>query len=105
MMPSGRVTLLGDAAHSMPPDRGLGGNNVLEDARLLTSILEKTESDIVWSQAVAEYETQMFARARKAVEESTKAAKMHVIKGPVSIWVRNTILKIMGRVIALKGRN
>ena len=104
MMPSGRITLLGDAAHSMPPDRGLGGNNVLEDARLLTSILGRPEKVIAWSQAIAKYETQMFARAKRAVEESTKAAKMHIIKNPVSMWMRNTILKIMGFIIAMKNR-
>lgn len=105
MMPSGRITLLGDAAHSMPPDRGLGGNNVLEDARLLTSILGRHQKEIVWSQAIAEYEMQMFARAKEAVLESTKAAKMHVIKNPLSMWMRNTILRFMGFVIAMKGRD
>ena len=102
MVLSGRITLLGDAAHSMPPDRGLGGNNVLEDARLLTSILGNPKEDIVWPRAIAEYERQMFARAKKAVEESTKAAKMHIIKNPVSIWMRNAILKVIGIVIAMK---
>jgi salicylate hydroxylase len=104
MMPSGRITLLGDAAHSMPPDRGLGGNNVLEDARLLVSILGAPQKDIVWPKVIAEYETQMLARAKRAVEESTKAAKMHIIKNPVSIIMRNTILKIMGLVMAWKNR-
>lgn len=102
MMPSGRITLLGDAAHSMAPDRGLGGNNVLEDARLLVSILGAPDKPIVWSQAIAEYENQMFARAKKAVAESTRAAKMHVIKNPISVWIRNTMLKIIGFFIVMK---
>lgn len=89
----------------MPPDRGLGGSNVLEDARLLASILGKPEEGIVWPKAIAEYEMQMFARAKKAVDESTKAAKMHVIKGPVAIWMRNTVLRIIGFVIAMKSRD
>lgn len=103
MMASGRITLLGDAVHSMPPDRGLGGNNVLEDARLLTEILDSSKV-IVWSKAIAEYESQMFMRAKKAVNESTKAAKMHIIKNPVSILIRNSIFKIMGLIIAMKNR-
>lgn len=102
MMPSGRVTLLGDAAHSMPPDRGLGGNNVLEDARLLTSLLGAPNKNADWPSIIAEYESQMFARTKKAVEESNKAAKMHVMKNPISIWMRNTMLRIAGFMLSMK---
>jgi kynurenine 3-monooxygenase len=35
------VALLGDAAHSFPPDLGLGVNSALEDVFLLCSILEQ----------------------------------------------------------------
>lgn len=75
IVPSGRVTLLGDAAHAMPPDRGLGGNNVLEDARLLSSLLASCEHPVHWPKLTGEYEKQMFDRARKAVQESNQAAE------------------------------
>jgi len=75
MVPSGRVTLLGDSAHAMVPDRGLGGNNALEDARLLTSLLVCSPKPIDWQKLTAEYEEQMFARAKKAVEDSYAAAE------------------------------
>lgn len=39
MAPTGKMTLLGDSAHAMFPDKGLGGNNALEDARLLSALL------------------------------------------------------------------
>ncbi len=104
MSPHGRVTLLGDAAHSMPPDRGLGGNNVLEDARLLTSLLGQPQQNLNWQALLAQYESKMFARAKEAVEESNRAAKMHVMKNPISIWVRNMVLRVMGFVIAKKTR-
>lgn len=73
MVPTGRVTLVGDSAHAMPPDRGLGGNNVLEDARLLSALLASAPKPISWLGLTEEYEKQMFARARIAVQESESA--------------------------------
>ncbi len=75
MVPSGRVTLVGDAAHAMPPDRGLGGNNVLEDARLLSTLLASSPKPINWPKLIEEFERQMFDRAKKAVQESDSAAE------------------------------
>jgi 2-polyprenyl-6-methoxyphenol hydroxylase-like FAD-dependent oxidoreductase len=75
MAPTGRVTLLGDAAHAMPTEKGLGGNNVLEDARLLSALLALSTKPISWSKLIGEYEREMFARARIAVQESENAAE------------------------------
>lgn len=75
MVQSGRVTLVGEAAHAMYPDRGLGGNNVLEDARLLSSLLASSSKPIDWPRLIEKYESQMFARARIAVQDSSNAAK------------------------------
>jgi salicylate hydroxylase len=75
MAPSGRVTLVGDSAHAMPPDRGLGGNNVLEDARLLVSLLASSSKPIDWPKLTGEFEKEMFARAKIAVQESENAAQ------------------------------
>jgi 2-polyprenyl-6-methoxyphenol hydroxylase-like FAD-dependent oxidoreductase len=75
MIHSGRVTLLGDSAHAMPPDRALGGNNVLEDARLLSTLLNSFPKPIDWPSLIAQYEKEMFARARIAVQESESAAE------------------------------
>lgn len=75
MVPSGRITLLGDSAHTMPPDAGLGGNNVLEDARLLSALLTSSPMPVDWPKLTAEFETQMFARAKQAIEETENIAK------------------------------
>ena len=75
MTPTGRTTLLGDSVHAMPTEKGLGGNNVLEDARLLSSLLEGAPNPIDWPRLIEKYEREMFARARAAVQESEKAAE------------------------------
>jgi len=75
MVPTGRVTLLGDSAHAMPPDRGLGGNNVLEDARLLSTLLATSPKSIDWRGLIEKYEREMFSRVKVAVQESENAAE------------------------------
>lgn len=75
LIPTGRVTFVGDSIHAMPPDKGLGGNNVLEDARLLSILLATSPRPINSSKLIGEYESKMFARARIAVQESENAAQ------------------------------
>ena len=75
MVPTGRITLLGDAAHAMPTEKGLGGNHVLEDARLLSALLAAAQNPMDWQGVIEKYEREMFARARAAVEESENAAE------------------------------
>ena len=75
MVPTGRVTLLGDAAHAMPTEQGLGGNNVLEDARLLSTLLASSQKAVDWPRVIEQYEREMFARARIAVQESENGAE------------------------------
>ena len=75
MVPTGRVTLVGDSAHAMPAERGLGGNNVLEDARLLSTLIASSLKPIDWPKLIEKYEREMFARARIAVQESESAAE------------------------------
>ncbi|MFC8342236.1 FAD-dependent oxidoreductase [Streptomyces sp. NPDC057280] len=59
---AGRVTLLGDAIHAMPPSFGSGANTALRDAAALTRALERAaRGDTPVVEAVAEYETEMRA--------------------------------------------
>lgn len=62
------MTLLGDAAHVMPPFAGEGANAALNDAaELARSILAHPGAA---DAAIAGYEEPMFARAAEAAEQS-----------------------------------
>ena len=58
----------------MPTEKGLGENNVLEDARLLSALLASKLNPIKWPGLIEHDERNMFARARAAVQESENAA-------------------------------
>ncbi|OPC80478.1 hypothetical protein B4N89_05505 [Embleya scabrispora] len=68
----GRTTLLGDAAHTMPPTVAQGGNQALEDAWALARALRRT-ADI--PEALADYRSSRARRAsltaRRAGSETT----------------------------------
>lgn len=66
---SGRIVLLGDAAHPMLPFLGQGGASAIEDAMILTRCLE---SEATPEQAFALYQRTRAPRARAATEEAAK---------------------------------
>ncbi len=69
-----RITLLGDAIHSMTPYRGIGGNIALKDAALLaTKLAAANKGEKPAIDAIAEYEASMREYAFAAVEDSRKA--------------------------------
>lgn len=69
-----RVTLLGDAIHSMTPYRGIGANIALKDAALLCSKLaEAQRGEKPLLHAIAEYEAAMREYGFAAVRDSLKS--------------------------------
>ena len=63
-----RITLLGDAVHSMPPTGGVGANTALRDAETLVGVLKTSGIE-----GVGEYEDQMRQYAAEAVTRSLGA--------------------------------
>jgi 2-polyprenyl-6-methoxyphenol hydroxylase-like FAD-dependent oxidoreductase len=68
----GNVTIIGDAAHAMPPFGGQGANTGLTDALLLVEKLTDGQHPTIEA-AIAAYEQQMFNEV-KPVQQDTLAA-------------------------------
>jgi 2-polyprenyl-6-methoxyphenol hydroxylase-like FAD-dependent oxidoreductase len=71
------LTIIGDAAHLMPPFAGEGVNMAMLDALELSEVLTSSQFNTIES-AIAEYETNMFKRASKIAQESLEnGERMH----------------------------
>jgi 2-polyprenyl-6-methoxyphenol hydroxylase-like FAD-dependent oxidoreductase len=74
-----RITLLGDAIHSMTPYRGIGANVAIKDAARLKRALvaaHRGERDLI--EAIHDYEAGMRDYGFRAVRNSLKAMRQTV---------------------------
>lgn len=79
----GRITLLGDAAHPMPPFIGQGGCMAIEDGYILAAMISQHADDL--GQALRSYERHRVPRTTSAVLQArARGEEMHV----TSIWAR-----------------
>ncbi|KAL1859505.1 hypothetical protein Daus18300_009650 [Diaporthe australafricana] len=81
-LPTGRVTLLGDAAHCMPPTRGEAGVHAMRDALKLAESIGNINAinDVEGSStkmAVAIYNEEMIRRGSIAVQKNIDANKLN----------------------------
>jgi 2-polyprenyl-6-methoxyphenol hydroxylase-like FAD-dependent oxidoreductase len=99
-----RVTLLGDAIHSMTPYRGIGANIAFKDAALLCSKLAEayhTKKPLL--DTIAEYETAMRDYGFAAVQASLKSMEQAVgVKRYPAFAVMKAGMRVVNKVSTLK---
>jgi 2-polyprenyl-6-methoxyphenol hydroxylase-like FAD-dependent oxidoreductase len=87
---SGRVTLLGDAAHTMTPNLGQGACQAIEDAVELAECL-KAEQDIV--SALKVYEKRRITRTKRITLLARLIGKVVQWENPIACRIRNAFIK------------
>lgn len=84
---SGRITLLGDAAHPMLPFLAQGGAMAMEDGVILARVLERHAHDV--PAALLRYEALRKARATRVQLGSRKRAEVCQVASPLAQLRRN----------------
>ena len=87
---SGRVTLLGDAAHTMTPNLGQGACQAIEDAVELAACL-KAETGIVATLKL--YEERRITRTKRITLLARLIGKVVQWENPMACRIRNAIMK------------
>ncbi|WP_410673144.1 FAD-dependent monooxygenase [Amycolatopsis sp. cmx-4-68] len=100
----GRIALLGDAAHAMPPFLGQGGCQALEDAVVLAHAVS-TEDTV--EAALRSYDAQRRPRSQRVARESVRMGRLGPqLANPVAIGIRTALLKALpAQVTARVGRD
>jgi 2-polyprenyl-6-methoxyphenol hydroxylase-like FAD-dependent oxidoreductase len=102
---TGRITLIGDAIHSMTPYRGIGANVALKDAvRLRDALVAGQRGEAPLLDAIGGYEAQMRDYGFNAVRNSLKAMQQMTGQGPIALGLSRTAFRLIDRLPPLKRR-
>ncbi|MFG1945340.1 FAD-dependent oxidoreductase [Nonomuraea sp. NPDC048826] len=88
---AGRVALLGDAAHAMPPDLGQGASQAFEDAAALTRCLTGAEPADA-ARRLARYDAERRPGANRVMRAAARQSRLTSLTGPPA-WLRDMLLR------------
>ncbi|HEY3557016.1 MAG TPA: FAD-dependent monooxygenase [Kribbella sp.] len=88
---SGRVVLIGDAAHPMLPTLGQGANSALEDA-VTVGLLIPAGGDL--AAGLKKYDAARYRRTQRIVRHSAWMGRVGAEIGPRGQWLRNLMLRL-----------
>lgn len=89
---TGRIALLGDAAHAMTPHLGQGACQALEDAVTLAAALA-TEPTV--PAALTRYDAERRPRAQAVARAARRAGRMgQQLSHPLAVALRNTAMRL-----------
>ena len=95
---SGRVALLGDAAHAMTPDIGQGAGQAIEDAVVLAAALAGQPVP----EALESYDRQRRPRTRSILTAARRTGRFAQLNGTVPVAVRTMLMRLTPPAAALK---
>ncbi|MBQ0830617.1 FAD-dependent monooxygenase [Streptomyces tagetis] len=81
----GRVALVGDAAHAMPPNLGQGGNQAIEDA----VVLAHHHDDL------AAYTAARLPRTSAITRQAVRVARLNLTTGRAQVAVRDAAMRLL----------
>jgi 2-polyprenyl-6-methoxyphenol hydroxylase-like FAD-dependent oxidoreductase len=103
--PAGRITLIGDAIHSMTPYRGIGANIALKDAvRLRDALVAAQHNEAPLLDAIGGYEAAMRGYGFKAVRNSLQAMQQTTGQGPIAMALSRSAFRVINHLPPLKRR-
>ncbi|GGP51264.1 monooxygenase [Streptomyces sindenensis] len=97
---SGRVALLGDAAHAMTPNLGQGGCQAIEDAVVLAHLLA---GDTGVPAALAAYTEARLGRTTRISRRSRRMGDFARLSHPLAVSVRNFAVRATPSAVTTRG--
>lgn len=93
----GRVALLGDAAHAMPPNLGQGGNQAVEDGVVLAHHAAALSGSGV-GEALAAYTADRLPRTTEVVRRSVRVARLVTVTSRAGCLLRDGAMTAVNRI-------